>query len=350
MPTLSPEAAATLAAGTVIPAHPLALTENRDLDERRQRALTRYYLAAGAGGLAVAVHTTQFEIRQPKYGLLKPVLQLAAEEMAAAGPALVKVAGACGDTAQAVAEAELARDLGYDAVLLSPAVPDASVSDLLIRAKAVGEVLPLIGFYLQHAVGGPHLPLDFWREFAELPSVVAVKTAPFDRYRTIDVVRAIAESERGDEIAIYTGNDDSIITDLLSDFRFSVNGRQVTRHIAGGLLGQWAVWTRKAVDTLDLVKAARSGDGAALATLTAQASALTDANAAVFDPAHNFAGCIAGVHEVLRRQGLLAGTWCLNPDEGLSPGQAEELTRVTATHPWLTDDEFVAEHRDEWLR
>lgn len=350
MTLLPAEIAATVAAGTVIPAHPLALNENRQLDERRQRALTRYYLAAGAGGLAVAVHTTQFEIREPRHGLLRPVLELAAEEMTAAGTGFVRVAGACGGMEQAVAEAELARELGYHAVLLSPAVPGAGTSDLLVRAKAVGEVLPVIGFYLQRAVGGPELPLDFWRAFADLPSVVAIKAAPFDRYRTIDVVRAVAESDRGSEIALYTGNDDSIVHDLLSDFRFSVNGADVTRHFVGGLLGQWAVWTRRAVEMLQLVRSARSGNAEALTTLIGRASELTDANAAVFDPAHDFAGSIAGVHEVLRRQGLLAGTWCLNPDEGLSPGQADELTRVMATHSWLTDDEFVAEHLDEWLR
>jgi len=339
-----------LADGAVIPAHPLALTTQRRLDERHQRALTRYYLAAGAGGLAVGVHTTQFEIREPAHNLLRPVLELAAEVMdAEAQRPIIRVAGACGDTPQAVAEAELAASLGYHAVLLSPAVPGASHEHLLTRATAVGEVLPIIGFYLQEAIGGPPLPVAFWRAFADLPSVVAVKTAPFNRYRTIDVVRAVAESDRGAEIALYTGNDDAIVADLLSEFRFRSGDREVVRHINGGLLGQWAVWTRRAVEMLDQAKAARAGDLATLALLTARASAVTDANAAVFDAANGFAGSIPGVHEVLRRQGLMTGTWCLSPDQVLSPGQAEELTRVTETHPWLTDDEFVAAHLDHWL-
>ncbi|MFI7432177.1 dihydrodipicolinate synthase family protein [Micromonospora haikouensis] len=330
-----------LRAGTVIPAHPLALTAGRRLDERRQRALTRYYLAAGAGGLAVGVHTTQFTIRQA--GLLGPVLDLAAETVdAEAGRPVVKVAGACGDTAQAVAEAELAAGLGYHAVLLSPVVPGADEAHLLRRARAVGEVLPVVGFYLQPAIGGPRLSTAFWRAFADLPSVVAVKLAPFDRYRTLEAVRAIAAADRGAEVALYTGNDDHIVGDLLGEF--------AGRRFVGGLLGQWAVWTRAAVGLFARARAARDGDAAALAELTGRSAAVTDANAAVFDAANGFHGCIAGVHEVLRRQGLLDGVWCLDPAEGLSPGQAEELTRVSAAYPWLTDDDFVAEHRDGWLR
>ncbi|MBB5827439.1 dihydrodipicolinate synthase family protein [Micromonospora carbonacea] len=330
-----------LRAGTVIPAHPLALTADRRLDERRQRALTRYYLAAGAGGLAVGVHTTQFTIRQA--GLLRPVLALAAETVdAEAGRPVVKVAGACGDTAQAVAEAELAAGLGYHAVLLSPVVPGADEAYLLRRARAVGEVLPVVGFYLQPAIGGPRLSPAFWRAFADLPSVVAVKLAPFDRYRTLEAVRGIAAADRGAEVALYTGNDDHIVGDLLGEF--------AGRRFAGGLLGQWAVWTRAAVGLFARARAARDGDAAALAELTRRSAAVTDANAAVFDAANGFHGCIAGVHEVLRRQGLLDGVWCLDPAEGLSPGQAEELTRVSAAYPWLTDDDFVAEHRDGWLR
>ncbi|MCW3819139.1 dihydrodipicolinate synthase family protein [Micromonospora sp. DR5-3] len=327
--------------GTVIPAHPLALSADRRLDERRQRALTRYYLAAGAGGLAVGVHTTQFAIREA--GLLRPVLALAAETVdAEARRPVVKVAGACGDTAQAVAEAELAASLGYHAVLLSPVVPGADEAYLLDRARAVGEVLPVIGFYLQPAIGGPRLSTAFWRAFADLPSVVAVKLAPFDRYRTLEAVRGIAAADRAAEVALYTGNDDHILGDLLGEF--------TGRRFVGGLLGQWAVWTRAAVALFDRARAARAGDPAALAELTDRAEAVTDANAAVFDAANGFHGCIAGVHEVLRRQGLLDGVWCLDPAEGLSPGQAEELTRVTTAYPWLTDDDFVAEHRDDWLR
>ena len=347
---LPEDVSSMFAQGCVIPAHPLALTADRKLDERRQRALTRYYLASGVGGLAVAVHTTQFEIREPRYGLLRPVLELASEVIEAeATRPVIRIAGVCGFTGQAVAEAELAASLGYHAVLLSPAVPGASTEDLMVRAKAVGEVLPLIGFYLQRAIGGPDLSLDFWRAFAELPSVIGIKMAPFDRYRTIDVVRAVAESDRGDEIALYTGNDDSILADLLSEYRFKLGEREVVRHISGGLLGQWAVWTSRAVEMVHQVKAARAGDSLELTSLMKRSSALTDANSAVFDAANGFAGSIPGVHEVLRRQGLLSGIWCLNPQEVLSPGQAVELTRVVRTHPWLTDDEFVAEHLDEWL-
>ncbi|NIK58416.1 dihydrodipicolinate synthase family protein [Kribbella shirazensis] len=334
------DVAALLSAGTVIPAHPLALTADRKFDERRQRALTRYYLAAGVGGLAVGVHTTQFEIREA--GLLRPVLELAAEVSGAeAGRPVVRIAGVCGPTAQAVAEAALAAELGYHAVLLSPAVSGASEEDLLNRARAVGEVLPLVGFYLQEAVGGPVLSLDYWRAFAAIESVVAIKAAPFNRYRTLDVVRAVAESGR--EIALYTGNDDAIVHDLLTDFG---DGQP---HFVGGLLGQWAVWTWRAVELLAQVKDARAGDADALALLNARAAGITAANAAVFDAANGFAGVIAGVHEVLRRQGLLAGTWCLDEKETLSPGQADELTRVCAAYPWLVDDDFVAEHLDTWL-
>ncbi|MFD7552119.1 dihydrodipicolinate synthase family protein [Streptomyces sp. NPDC059816] len=336
-----------LAHGTVIPAHPLALTAGSDLDERRQRALTRYYLAAGAGGVAVAVHTTQFEIREPGVGLLRPVLELAAETVdAEAGRPFVKVAGACGYTAQAVAEAELAASLGYDAVLLSPAVPGADEKGLIHRARAVGEVLPVIGFYLQEAVGGRYLSPAFWSAFTDLPSTAAVKIAPFDRYRTADVIRAVATADRADEVALYTGNDDDIIGDLLTPYATS-GGR---RWFAGGLLGQWSVWTRSAVALLEDVRLARTGDHAAVVRCLTRRPELTDANQAVFDVRGGFRGCLAGVHEVLRRQGLLAGTWCLDPSAVLSPGQAEELTRVAAAYPWLTDDAFVAEHLDDWLR
>ncbi|WP_329172637.1 dihydrodipicolinate synthase family protein [Streptomyces sp. NBC_01477] len=336
-----------LSAGTVIPAHPLALTAQRRLDERRQRALTRYYLAAGAGGVAVAVHTTQFEIREPATGLLRPVLELAAETVdKEAGRPVVKIAGACGYTAQAVAEAELAAEFGYDAVLLSPAVPGADEAGLLERARAVGEVLPVIGFYLQDSVGGSYLSADYWRALAEIPSVVAIKTAPFDRYRTADVIAAVAASDRAEEVVLYTGNDDAILTDLLTPYETA----QGLRWFAGGLLGQWAVWTRTAVDLLAEVRAARAGDHALMTDLLRRSPQLSEANAAVFDARNAFRGCIAGVHEVLRRQGLLAGTWCLDPDERLSPEQAEEIARVAEAYPWLTDDDFVTEHRDDWLR
>lgn len=335
---------AKLLQGVVIPAHPLALTAERKLDERRQRALTRYYLAAGAGGVAVAVHTTQFEIRQPKYALLKPVLELASEEMR--GREVIKIAGVLGQTRQAVQEAELARSLGYDAVLLSlSALRDATVDEMVEHARAVGTVMPLIGFYLQPAVGGRVLPYAFWRRFAELESVVAIKIAPFNRYQTLDVVRAVAESGRAEEIALYTGNDDSIVIDLLTLFRFGA----VTVKVRGGLLGHWAVWTQCAVDLLTKASHVVCSAEPVTAEWLTLAQQVTDSNAAFFDAANHFHGCIAGLHEVLRRQGLLAGRWCLNPAEDLSPGQMEEIDRVYRAYPHLNDDAFVAAHRDQWL-
>ncbi|WP_348789143.1 dihydrodipicolinate synthase family protein [Leifsonia sp. NPDC080035] len=344
---LPADAAVVLRDGAVIPAHPLALDASRRLDERRQRALTRYYLASGAGGIAIAVHTTQFEIHEPERGLLEPVLALTADVLdAEADRPLVRVAGVVGDTAQAVREAELAARLGYHAVLLSPRVPGATEESLLERAAAVGEVLPVIGFYLQEAIGGPVLSRSFWRRFADLPSVVAVKAAPFDRYRTAELVRGVGESDRADEVSLYTGNDDAIVADLTAVHH--VAGRE--RRFAGGLLGQWAVGTRAATRVLDLAKRHHGGDAAASAELGALAADLTDLNAAVFDPVNGFAGVIAGVHEVLRQQGLLEGVWCLDEAETLSPGQAEEIERVRLAYPHLGDDDFIAEHRDEWLR
>ncbi|HEX7003595.1 MAG TPA: dihydrodipicolinate synthase family protein [Trueperaceae bacterium] len=348
---LDPNLRRHLHAGTVIPAHPLALDSKRELDERRQRALTRYYLAAGAGGLAVAVHTTQFEIRE--VGLLEPVLRLAAEEAQERknrGP-LALVAGVVGPTEQAVREAELARELGYDLALVSPGgVPSYSEEQLLERARAVAEVLPVFGFYLQPAVGGRVLGYDFWRDFAEIPGVEAIKMAPFNRYRTLDVVRAVCESSRRDEIALYTGNDDNIIADLLTPYDLMVDGRPVRKWIVGGLLGQWAVWTHTAVRILERVKRARQSDDAEeLRELLSLNVRLTDANAAVFDAGNDFHGVIAGVHQVLADQGLLGGTWCLDPQESLSEGQREEIDRVRTAYPELTDDAFVAEHLQEWL-
>lgn len=339
--------------GTVMPAHPLALTAARRLDEQRGRALSRYYIAAGAGGLAVGVHTTQFAIREPKHGLYRPVLELVAEEMdradAARAEPLIRVAGAIGPTRQAAAEAQTARELGYHAVLLSlAALADASDDELIAHCRAVSQVMPLFGFYLQPAMGGRVLSCAFWRRLAELENVVAIKIAPFDRYQTLDVVRAIAESGR-DDIALYTGNDDSIVMDLLTPFAFDVRGRRVTRRIVGGLLGHWAVWTSKAVQLLRDCHAAAASGGPVPAELLRLSAEVTDCNAAVFDAAGGFAGVIPGVHEVLRRQGLLAGTWCLDPDQTLSPAQAEEIDRVCRAYPHLTDDSFVAEHRDEWL-
>jgi dihydrodipicolinate synthase/N-acetylneuraminate lyase len=319
-----------LRTGAVIPAHPLALTVDRKLDERRQRALTRYYLAAGAGGVAVGVHTTQFEIRE--HGLLAPVLELAIEELRRAES--IRIAGVVGKTAQAVKEAELAAGLGYHAGLLSlGALSSASVPDLLDHARTVASVIPLFGFYLQPAVGGRVLPYEFWRAFVEIENVVAIKIAPFNRYQTIDVVRAVAESGR--EIALYTGNDDNILLDLLTPFRFG----DKTFRVVGGLLGHWAVWTRRAVELLR--HKCELQDSLRLAI------EITDSNAAFFDAANGFHGCIAGIHEVLRRQGLLAGRWCLNPREDLSHGQ---MDRVYRAYPHLNDDDFVRDHLDDWMR
>jgi dihydrodipicolinate synthase/N-acetylneuraminate lyase len=339
--------------GVVLPAMPLALTAERLLDERRQRALCRYYLAAGAGGLAVGVHTTQFAIREPRHGLFRPVLKFAADEMkrheASTGTAIIRIAGVCGSTAQAVAEAALAREFGYHAGLLSlAALRDADDDALLAHCREVAAVLPVFGFYLQPAVGGRILSYRFWRRFAEIDRVVAIKIAPFNRYQTLDVVRAVAESGR-DDVALYTGNDDQIILDLLIPFHFQVGGRTVQRRIVGGLLGQWAVWTQQAVELLQECHSLAETSAPVPAEMLRRAAELTDANAAVFDAANGFAGCIPGIHELLRRQGLLEGTWCLDPHEVLSPGQAEEIDRVCRAYPHLRDDEFVKRHREEWL-
>jgi dihydrodipicolinate synthase/N-acetylneuraminate lyase len=343
-----------LLAGQVIPAHPLALTPTRDIDERHQRALTRYYLDAGAGGVAVGVHTTGFPIHDETIGLYRPVLALAAEtideSLGAAPRPFVRVAGVIGETRQAVREATIARELRYDCALLSlGAWRDADDAAILAHCRAVGEVLPVFGFYLQPAVGGRRLERRFWREFAELPSLVAIKIAPFDRYATLDVVRAVADAGR-DDIALYTGNDDAIVADLLSDVPCVVGGRVVTRRIVGGLLGQWAVWTRTAVAWLDRIRAWRAeGSSQVPAEWLRDGMALTQANAAIFDAANGFAGCLPGILEVLRRQGLVRGTWTLDAHERLSEGQADAISTVLREFPELTDDAFVEAHRDRWL-
>lgn len=330
-----------LRSGVAIPAHPLAIDASRRLDERRQRALSRYYIAAGAGGLAVGVHTTQFQIRDPKIGLFEPVLALAKEEMDRARRPLLRIGGICGATNQAVAEAETLCRLGYHAGLLSlAALPRASEDELVAHARAVGQALPIVGFYLQPAVGGRVLPYSFWRRFVEIDSVVAIKVAAFNRYQTLDVVRAVAESGRGD-IALYTGNDDAIVADLVTPHRFG--GRDW--RFVGGLLGHWSVWTRRAVELLE-----RCQREPASPDLMRLAAEVTDSNAAFFDAANAFHGCIAGLHEVLRRQGLLEGIWCLDEKESLGPGQLAEIDRVQRAYPHLNDDEFVIRHRDEWLR
>lgn len=356
---------ARLFAGLVIPAHPLALDAERRLDERRQRALARYYCDAGAGGIAVGVHTTQFAIRDPKIGLFEPVLSLALETVREWEQGnerrIVKVAGICGETEQAVSEAALARNLGYEVGLLSlAALRAASTVELIAHCRRVAEIIPLFGFYLQPAVGGRLLDYRFWREFFEIENVAAVKVAPFNRYQTLDVVRALADSGRHGEIALYTGNDDNIVADLLTEFRIRVGtggnvgtgdnggtGGNVSIHFAGGLLGHWAVWARRAVEMLEDIKSARASGQ--IRDALARSAEVTDANAALFDARNNFAGCIAGLHEILRRQGLLAGRWCLDPQEELSPGQMEEIDRICEQYPHLTDDQFVAQNLERWL-
>jgi hypothetical protein len=343
---------AVLRKGTVIPAHPLALTAERKLDERRQRALTRYYIAAGAGGLAIGVHTTQFAIRDARIGLFEPVLRLAAEEMNRADQTraepLVRVGGICGETAQALREAELLNDLRYSAGLLSlAAVRDLDDQALIAHCRRVADILPIIGFYLQPAVGGRELSHKFWRRFAEIENVVAIKIAPFNRYHTLDVVRAVAESGR--DLALYTGNDDNIVMDLVTPYAFRIDGQLRVRRIVGGLLGHWAVWTKRAVELLEECRALALASQPIPKSVLQKSVEVTDCNAAFFDAANQFAGCIAGLHEVLRRQGLLEGIWCLNPNETLSPGQREEIDRVYRAYPELNDDDFVHEGREAWL-
>jgi dihydrodipicolinate synthase/N-acetylneuraminate lyase len=353
MASIDPEILQLLQGGLVIPACPLALTAQRKLDERRQRALFRYYIAAGAGGLAVGVHTTQFQIRDPAFGLLAPVLQLGSDEIARperrGAPALVKIAGVCGATKQAVAEAQLAGRLGYHAALLSLGALSATTEDQLIaHCRVIAELIPLVGFYLQPAAGGRLLSHSFWRRFAEIQNVVAIKIAPFNRYQTLDVIRALVEAGR-DDIALYTGNDDNIVLDLLTPFRFRRDGKPVERRMVGGLLGHWAVWTQKAVELHTECRRIVQSNQPIPDDLLRRAVEVTDANAAFFDAANYYAGCIPGLHEVLRRQGLLEGTWCLDPRETLSPGQLEEIDRVCEAYPHLNDDAFVREHLHEWL-
>lgn len=348
---LSPEQFRALHEGLVIPAHPLALDEQRRLDEHSQRALTRYYIASGAGGVAVGVHSTQFEIREPQFNLFEKVLRMASEEVDRANIArpFLKIAGICGPTEQALSESDTAVGLGYDAGLLSMGgLQSLSEAQILERTARVAEKMPVVGFYLQPSVGGKVFSFDFWKEFATIPGIVAIKMAPFNRYQTIDVARAVCYSPRRDEIALYTGNDDNIVNDLLTIYRFMVDGKPVEKRIVGGLLGHWAVWTRKAVELLEEIKQVRQSGTIGSEWLTRNV-AVTDANAAFFDPAHGFAGCIPGIHEVLRRQGLMKGVWCLNPHETLSPGQAEEIDRVYRDYPEWNDDAFVREHLATWL-
>jgi dihydrodipicolinate synthase/N-acetylneuraminate lyase len=339
--------------GLVIPACPLALTSDRQWDERHQRALFRYYRAAGAGGLAVAVHTTQFAIREPRYGLFRPLLELAAQEMDRADrrgdTPLVRVAGVVGRTKQAVDEAGFIQGLGYHLALLNlSAMTDCSETELLAHCREVSQIIPLFGFYLQPNLGGLVLSYTLWRQFVEIENVGAIKIAPFNRYQTLDVVRAVADAGR-DDIALYTGNDDTIILDLLAPYRFSIGWRLVERRIVGGLLGQWAVWTRSAVEILNECHRLTEPGVDIRTEMMRRAIELTDVNAAVFDAANNYVGCIPGVHEILRRQGLLESNSCLDPKQTLSPGQADEIDRVYKAYPHLNDDAFVQNHLDQWL-
>jgi len=334
--------------GVVIPAHPLALDENRKLDVRRQRALTRYYIDAGAGGIAVGVHTTQFAIRD--VGLYEPVLRLAAEtaDHWARRP-LIRIAGLAGQTSQAKAEAQLSRSLGYHAGLLSlAALKTASEDDLIAHCAAVADEIPLVGFYLQPAVGGLVLPVSFWRRFAQLDNVIAIKIAPFNRYRTLDVVRGVVAAKAEERITLYTGNDDHIVLDLLSPWVIARGDERLSVRIKGGLLGHWSVWVKTAVDLLDRIHCAVE-TGTVDFDLLGLDSRVTDCNAAFFDVMNDFKVCIAGCHEVLRRQGLLAGIWCLDPCEQLSRGQADEIDRVYAAHGDLSDDAFVHARLERWL-
>lgn len=339
---------AVLRRGAVIPAHPLALDKNRKLDLRRQRALSRYYIDAGAGGLAVGVHTTQFAIREA--GLYRPVLELAMCTAADwAKTPQVMIAGLAGATVQAVTEAQIARDLGYHAGLLSlAAMKGAGEDELIAHAETVAREIPLVGFYLQPAVGGIVLPVSFWRRFARIENVIAIKIAPFNRYRTLDVVRGVVEAGAADRITLYTGNDDHIVLDLVTPFTVTMDGKPVTVRIKGGLLGHWSVWVKPAVELLARIHAA-IGNGPIAADLLALDSQVTDCNAAIFDVANDFHGVICGCHEILRRQGLLEGIWCLDPSETLGPGQMQEIDRVCKTYPHLSDDAFVRANVARWL-
>jgi len=337
--------------GTVIPAMPLALTEKREFDQPAQEALTRYYMDAGAGGIAVGVHSTQFAIRE--HGLFEKVLTCVSDAIdqwgQKTGNKVFKISGACGKTTQAVAEAEFALTAGYHAAMLSlAAMKDAGISAMIDHCAKVAEVMPLIGFYLQSAVGGPVLPYQFWKEFMKIPNVVGIKIAPFNRYKTFDVVRAMCETGKENDITLYTGNDDTIVLDLLTEYKINVNGVDKKVRIKGGLLGHWCVWTQKAVTLLNEIHALVENGKDVPPELLTRGMEITDCNAVFFDAANTFAGCIPGIHEVLRRQGLLKGTWCLDPNEQMSPGQSDEISRVYEAYPHLNDDAFVKAGIEKW--
>jgi len=345
-----------LRSGCVIPAHPLALRAGNKLDEPHQRALTRYYLAASAGGLAVGVHTTQFAIHKPKIGLYKPVLELAQETArqyvtCTRTSEPIMIAGIVGNTNQAVREAELARSLGYHLGLLSlSALKGKSIAELIDHSRQVAKIMPIMGFYLQTAISQMVLPVEFWRKFVEIPDVLAIKISPFNRYQTLDVLEAVAHSGRHREIALYTGNDDNIILDLLSTYEFNINGRSVSLHIVGGLLGQWACWTKRAVEYFNRIQKIRQARAKIPAEMLTLACQVTLANKAIFDADNNFAGCIPGISYVLKKQGLLEEIRTLNPNERLSPGQADKIDDIMRNYLHLTDDNFVKENLHKWLQ
>ncbi|MBO5105428.1 MAG: dihydrodipicolinate synthase family protein [Clostridia bacterium] len=341
-----------LKSGTVIPATPLALDENRNFDEYSERLLMKYYLNCGVGGIATAVHSTQFEIRDPEVNLLERILKLVSDEITdfenKTGKVIVKVAGVCGKVEQAVAEAKLAKKYGYDAVLLSPGgLNDLTEDELVVRTEAVAEVIPVIGFYLQTAVGGRHFSYQYWQKICEIPNVVAIKAAPFNRYMSLDVVRAAALSTRSDEITLYTGNDDNIVIDLLSTYKFEIEGKCYEKCFEGGLLGHWSVWTKRAVELFELCKKEK-GKEQISAEMLSLANAVTDSNAVLFVGANDFAGCIPGLHYVLKRQGLMQSLNCINPNEVLSDGQAKEIERIYDMYPQLVDDDFIKENIEKW--
>ncbi len=342
-----------LLSGCVIPAHPLALTSDKQLNEKYQRALTRYYIDSGSGGIAVGVHSTQFEIRDPKYNLYERVLRLASEEVdnANLNKPFLRIAGVCGETEQAISEAKIACNLNYDMALLSMGGLDhLSEDELLVRTKRIARIMPVFGFYLQPAAGGRILSYNFWTQFAEITNVMAIKMAPFNRYYTLDVVRAVCSSSRKDKIALYTGNDDNIIADLFTRYQFNINGKMIEKQIVGGLLGHFAVWTKKAVELFDAIKVQRKNEESidpAWLTMNIQ---MTDCNAAFFDPQNEYKGCISGIHEVLRRQGLMENILCLSASEKLSPGQNDEIDRVYKMYPHFHDDDFVSKNLEKWLK
>ncbi|PCJ62949.1 MAG: dihydrodipicolinate synthase family protein [Planctomycetota bacterium] len=339
--------------GMAIPAMPLALDENRKFDEAQQRILTRYYIDAGSGGIACGVHSTQFEIRDPEVGLFEPVLRVVSktidEYCEKINKKILKVSGVCGGTEQAIKEAEFAVATGYHASLLSlAALKDSSIDEIIEHCKKVAEVIPIIGFYLQPAVGGRVLPYEFWRKFVDIDNVLAIKMAPFNRYQTFDVVRAVCEAGKENEITLYTGNDDNIVIDLLSEYKIQTSNGEKRVRIKGGLLGHFCVWTKAAVELLQQIHEIVDSNNPIPPEILTLAIEVTDSNAALFDTANNFEGCIPGIHEILRRQGLMKGIWCLNPDEILSPGQSEELDRVCKSYPHLIDDDFIRDNLSKW--